>query len=80
MQNGKLRLIDDLSEYGLNQCFLSRERIALGGVDEVVSLAKLWLDSVTASRQVVIELSDGTLLKGKLHPSWSLGQGCVVVF
>ena len=42
-QGHKVRNIDDLSEFSINQCYGPGEKLDLGGVDEVVSLAAAWM-------------------------------------
>ena len=42
-QGHKVRNMDDLSEFSVNQCYGPGEKLDLGGVDEVVSLAAAWM-------------------------------------
>ncbi len=42
LQGSKLRLVDDGSEFGQNGTVLTLEKVDLGGVDEIVSLASAW--------------------------------------
>ena len=42
-QGHKVRNIDDLSEFSINQCYGPGEKLDLGGIDEVVSLAAAWM-------------------------------------
>lgn len=42
VQGGKIRNIDDLSEFAVNQTYGTPEKLDLGGVDEVVALASAW--------------------------------------
>ena len=73
-QSGKLRAIDDMSESFVNSSYGSLESVNLGGIDEVASLSKLFLDMVDDDRVVTATLGTGEVLKGKLHPSLSLEQ------
>ena len=66
VQGSKIRNIDDLSEFAVNQAYGTPEKLDLGGVDEVVALASQWLKA--AGGDVEIKLSSGQLLRGKLHP------------
>ena len=43
VQGEKVRNIDDLSEFAVNQSYGPGEKLDLGGVDEVVSLAASWM-------------------------------------
>ena len=43
VQGGKIRNIDDLSEFAINQTYGTPEKLDLGGVDEVVALAAAWV-------------------------------------
>ena len=45
-QGGKVRPIDDFSEWGVNCLFAAHEKIDLGGVDEVAGIAKWWCRAV----------------------------------
>eukprot|EP00971_Amphidinium_carterae_P149546 2965207-Amphidinium_carterae.1 len=40
-QREKVRLIDDMTESGVNSTFSSFNKVALGSVDEIVALGKL---------------------------------------
>ena len=42
VQGGKIRNIDDLSEFAVNQTYGTPEKLDQGGVDEVVALASAW--------------------------------------
>lgn len=66
LQGSKIRNIDDLSEFAVNQAYGTPEKLDLGGVDEVVALASQWLKA--ARTDVEIRLSSGQVLRGKLHP------------
>ena len=66
MQGSKIRNIDDLSEFAVNQAYGTPEKLDLGGVDEVVALASQWLKA--ARTDVEITLSSGQVLRGRLRP------------
>eukprot|EP00969_Alexandrium_andersonii_P062475 2752029-Alexandrium_andersonii.AAC.1 len=42
-QGGKVRVVDDCSEFLVNAAVETTEKIDLGGVDELLCLAKAWL-------------------------------------
>ena len=42
VQGGKIRNIDDMSEFSINQTYGTPEKLDLGGIDEVVALATAW--------------------------------------
>lgn len=42
VQGNKVRNIDDLSEFSVNQAYGTPEKLDLGGVDEVVAMAAAW--------------------------------------
>ena len=72
VQGGKVRNIDDLSEFSVNLAYGTPEKLDLGGLDEVVSLASQWVRAVDASQQEVeAVLSDGTAMRGKLHDDFN---------
>ena len=66
VQNGKLRPIDDFSEFGQNQTFGAQEKVDLRGLDQVVAWAREWQFSVGSDRSVNILLDDGEVLSGTL--------------
>ena len=41
-QGQKLRVVDDFSEFQVNQTVTSREVVASGGVDSILALARAW--------------------------------------
>ena len=72
-QGSGSRVIDDYSEYGQNACTSTVEKIDVGGIDTVASLARGVLAALDASsRTVRVKLSDGTVLEGRLHREWSV--------
>ena len=62
-----MRNIDDLSEFSVNMTYGTPEKLDLGGVDEVVSLASQWRK--IADLQVV-HGENGTGFRGPLHPHY----------
>ena len=71
-QSDKVRAIDDLTESLVNSSFSSSYKLDLPGVDGVAVLARTMLDCVDEERTVVLTLSDGAKLSGKLHKSLSV--------
>lgn len=67
-QGGKTRAIDDGTAPMTNLAYAPSERIALGGVDEVVALARAVIGAVGEDRRVRIRLAGGCWLEGELHP------------
>ena len=68
-QSDKIRAIDDMSESLINASYSSTYRLDLPGIDGVSVLARTLLDSVSDSGFVSLGLSDGSVLRGKLHES-----------
>jgi hypothetical protein len=64
------RPIDDYSEYSHNATAENYETADLDGVDTVVGLIKTWARAVLPSGDVRLELADGEVLGGRLHPEW----------
>ena len=58
-QSGKLRPIDDFSEFGHKLAFGSHETGRLKSLDSVAACARAWLESADDSRQVKIHDSAG---------------------
>jgi hypothetical protein len=79
-QGPKVRVIDDYSEMGQNGCVGSSEKVDVGGVDVVAGLVRGVLGAVDPnSRRVRVELSDGSVLDGRLHPEWSTSAASTLV-
>ena len=74
LQGDKVRTIDDLTENLVNACFGADEKIGLGGIDEYVVLAKAILAMVHDDRRLYTVLSDGTVLAGFLHESYTIQE------
>jgi hypothetical protein len=71
-QGDRIRCIDDLTGSLVNSAFGPSELLDLGGVDGLAALVRALLAGVDDQRIVSLDLSDGTLLRGVLHPSLSL--------
>ena len=68
VQNNKVRVVDDFSEYFVNSTVSTHERAAGGGIDVIVSLAKAWSNAEGSQWQNVrFVLSDGQVLAGRVH-------------
>ena len=66
VQGAKVRNIDDLSEFAVNQSYGPGEKLDLGGVDEVVSLAASWMRAFgKQGDEVQVRLSSGLVLEGR---------------
>ena len=79
VQSGKLRLIDDFSEFHQNAATGLPEKLAAGELDEVVGLAKAWVRVVRPDRTVEVSLSTGEEMRGVLHPTWSYEEAVDLV-
>ena len=68
VQSGKVRNIDDLSEFSVNMTYGTPEKLDLGGVDEVVSLASQWRKIADLQgKEAVVHGENGTGFRGPLH-------------
>ncbi len=65
-QKGKRRPIDDYSAFGSNALTEIFFKVESGGVDEIVALAKCFHDAIPPDGSVVVTLSTGEELRGKL--------------
>ena len=72
LQGSKIRNIDDLSEFSVNQCYGPGEKLDLGGVDEVVAISAAWMRVLgPPDRQdVQVTLSSGMQLSGLKAPEF----------
>lgn len=66
------RAVDNGSVFGQNSTVGVPWKLTLGGIDEVASLAAMWLRAVKIDRRVCVRLSTGEVLVGWLHHAWSL--------
>ena len=71
----KLRPIDDYSENKVNLAFGYADKIDLRALDQLVCSVRLWMQQVLADGKVAIELSDGSCLRGSIHPCWRSEEG-----
>ena len=67
-QRGKVRAIDDGTACMVNAAHAPTERLTLGGVDEVVGIARAFLDGVSADGRVEVACGAGVPMRGTLHP------------
>ena len=70
VQSSGVRPIDDFSEFGHNGTSHTFERIDLGGIDEVVGIAKVWLQAPVDGERVRVQLESGVWLEEQLHPDY----------
>ena len=60
LQNGKIRVIDDFSEFGINKAFGLNEKAHMKGLDQIVAWAKVWASSLQPNGVVrVVSLGEG---------------------
>ena len=79
-QGGKVRVIDDYSELGQNACVGSSEKVDVGGIDIVASLARGMLAAIDHELGCVrVTLSDGSVLEGPLHTDWAAAGSTALV-
>jgi hypothetical protein len=71
VQGGKLRPIDDGSEFLQNSTVVAPERVDLGGFEEYLALAREWVKCVGVDR-IALTLPNGDVLRGTLHREWSV--------
>jgi hypothetical protein len=69
-QGGKVRPVDDFSEFGQNGTLVTHYRVDLGGVDEVSALERSLHSSVKDER-VLVGDETGEVLEGVLHEGWN---------
>ena len=69
VQSDKIRAIDDLSESCVNASYGSSYKLDLAGIDGVSTMARTWLESIGDQCNVCFRLSNGMVLRGKLHDS-----------
>ena len=72
VQSDKVRPIDDMSESLVNSAYAPSYKLDLPGVDGISLVARCFLEAVQDDRGITMTLSDGTVLKGVLHESFSL--------
>ena len=52
-------------------CFGASFKVNLGGVDEIAAILRTFLEAIKSDGSVVIHLSDGSVLRGRLPPGVS---------
>eukprot|EP00438_Fugacium_kawagutii_P021791 Skav200329 [mRNA] locus=scaffold2835:13658:14452:+ [translate_table: standard] len=77
-QGGKIRSVDDYSQYLINATISVHEKIDLEGIDSICSVARFFLGATTDARSWSLPTSSGHL-EGLVHPSWN-GGGCDDLF
>lgn len=75
----KARAIGDGNAARMSQAHAASERLRLGGVDELVALARAYLDAVGDARNVKVKLAGGRVLEGRLHHTLSPRQARALV-
>eukprot|EP00971_Amphidinium_carterae_P011025 217230-Amphidinium_carterae.1 len=71
-QSGKVRCIDNMSEFMVNAAFGYEDKLDLNGIDEVVGLGKAYSAALTGGESLEVALSTGEVLRGTLHPDFQL--------
>jgi len=71
VQNGKLRPIDDFSEFLVNAAFGANEKVSLKGVDQIVAWSRAWIEAVALDGSVRLVDTAGKVWQGSLHKSWT---------
>ncbi|CAE7265821.1 unnamed protein product, partial [Symbiodinium sp. CCMP2456] len=69
-QRAKLRCIDDLSENAVNASWEVAEKIDLRALDELLWVASRLMKVMLDKGYVDLQLSDGSKVRGPLHPMW----------
>ena len=65
----KIRPVDDFSEFGVNPCFGSSEKVSLYSIDQVVAWARV-RQHATSDRYVSFTDTAGSKWQTTLHPEW----------
>ena len=73
-QADKVRPIDDMTDSLVNSAFSQQYKLDLPGIDGVALSARTILEAVSKEGVVCLKLSDGSRLKGLLHPSLKNGE------
>ena len=69
-QGKKVRVVDDCSECMLNAGVGLSEKVDLGGLDELLCVAKAW-HQVSSGAELRLVLSTGEVLQGQRHEAWA---------
>ena len=73
-QGQKIRMIDDARLYSQNATVGRSFKLTLGGLDQLVAIAKVWFRAVSDDRNVRIKYPDGSWREGVLHEEWLLAE------
>ena len=65
----KIRIIDNYRDSGVNAAFSSTSYLALHDTDFVIGFPKFFMWVAGDSTEVVVPMSDGTVLRGRWHKS-----------
>eukprot|EP00973_Karenia_brevis_P039975 5516685-Karenia_brevis.AAC.1 len=68
-QGGKIRVIDDFSEFMINAAFGSSEKVSIPSLDHVVNKARAWHESVSNGQINVLD-ARGFRHCTRLHWQW----------
>jgi hypothetical protein len=70
-QGAKTRSIDDFSEFLINSAFGCSEKVDCAGIDDICLVVRCLMEALNAGDELVLELSDGTCLRGRRHAFWA---------
>ncbi len=79
-QGEKVRLIDDCKQSGVNLALCTTEKLDLMDIDRLAELLKVILKSQTANGRILLDLSTGEKLEGKVHQHWEHGENAGLQF
>eukprot|EP00435_Cladocopium_sp_Y103_P068420 s303_g31.t1 len=68
-EDRKIRIIDNFRDSGINSAFASSSYLALHDTDFVIGFLRFFMWVVSNSDEVVVPMSDGTVLRGAWHKS-----------
>ena len=78
-QGGKLRQIDDFSRHLPNATVGQPEKLELGGIDEILTIARS-MEEIRSGRLSSHVCEDGLVIYFRCHPDWkthmNAGQNC----
>ena len=69
-QGAKIRPVDDFSQYGINRAFGSEQKLAIMGIDHVISWSRALLHAHDSKLVKVLD-SNGQEWVTRPHPSWT---------
>eukprot|EP00435_Cladocopium_sp_Y103_P006564 s4728_g2.t1 len=73
-QGGKIRAVDDFSQYLINSTVTCHEKIDLEGIDHICSTARFFMGASSNSGMWQIPSSESEGLCGQLHTGWPLAE------